>query len=145
MTAASPSKRARLGELLRATPRQYTIYAVVYFLWGLVMNALGQWMQIAAFAYWWQVVTCYVLYLVPVSLTVRRQSRAMQYVFGVLALAPLELGGYAIGSSIAYPDNVLDHIFGPRNFTLAMVMFFGIIPPVGNTLVHWIDRALARA
>jgi hypothetical protein len=127
-------------EMVRATPRQYVLYGGVYLLWGATMDTIGQQMAIAEFRHWWQILTCYLCYLVPISLLVRRKSHFEQYVYGVLALAPLELLGYALGTSIAHEGNVLDAVLGPRNFTLAMCIFFGIIPPVGNSVVRWIDR-----
>ncbi len=129
----------RLLPRLAATQRQYLLYMAVYLVWGLISNSIGKLFAIAAFLHWWQVFTCYVVYLVPVSLLLRHHTRLEQYVYGVLALAPLELVGYSIGSSIAYDGNVIDMILGPRNFTLAMCVFFGIIPPVGNGLVAWIE------
>ena len=32
------------------------------------MNSLGKLLQIAEFASWWQVISCYALYLLPASL-----------------------------------------------------------------------------
>ena len=132
----------RLREALRATARQYILYASVYLVWGSAMDAMGKLLMIAEFRHWWQVLTCYIGYLVPVSLMVRGKSRFEQYVYGVFALAPLELLGYALGTSIAHNGNIADAILGPRNFTLAMCLFFGIIPPIGNELVRWIEDRL---
>jgi hypothetical protein len=50
----------------------------------------------------------------------------------------LEFGGYAMGSSYAYPDNILDQLFGIRNFSLAMSLFFAWYFPLGNALVNWV-------
>jgi hypothetical protein len=130
---------------LRATPRQYLLYVSVFFLWGVCANQLGKLLAIAEFRHWWQVLTCYLGYLVPVSLLLRRKSRFEQYVYGVFALAPLELAGYALGSSIAHDNNVIDQLLGPRNFTLFMSVFFGIIPPVGNAIVKALDEWLPDA
>jgi len=131
-----------LTENLRATRRQVLLYVGLYLLCGLVMNALGKLLQIAAFASWWQVVSCYVLYLVPASLLVRRYGPFQQYLYGLLALAPLELAGYALGTSFAYPHNVLDRIFGERNFVLVMVVFFAWVLPCGNWAVARLERRL---
>lgn len=130
---------AQLRELLRATRRQYMLYVAVYIVWGSTMDTIGKLLVIAEFRHWWQILTCYVGYLVPVSLMLRNKSMLEQYVYGVVALAPLELLGYALGTSIAHDGNVLDAVLGPRNLTLAMCIFFGIIPPVGNGLVRWIE------
>lgn len=131
-----------LGRALAARPRQYALYAGLYLGAGLVMNAIGKWLQIAEFLHWWQVITCYVLYLVPASLLVRRHSLFDQYLRGLLTLAPLELLGYAFGTSRAYDDNVIDQVFGARNFTLAMVVFFAATLPAGNAAVRWLEARL---
>lgn len=143
--SAGGSMIARLVDGLRATPRQWLIYVVFYQAWGLVSNGIGQSMELARFAHVWQTFTCYVLYLVPASLLVRKKSLAEQYVYGLLILAPLELAGYALGTSIAYDDNLFDRILGPRNLSLAMTVMFAIIPPIGNTVVAFLDRTLPGA
>ncbi len=125
--------------------RLLVLYAVVYLLAGLTMNSIGKLFRIAEFVSWLQVVSCYVLYLVPCSLLVRRRPFFDQYLFGLLALAPLELAGYALGTSRAFDGNVLDRVLGPRNFTLAMVVFFGWILPFGNRAVVWLDDRLFGA
>jgi hypothetical protein len=131
-----------LRQNLAATRRQYLLYAVLYLLCGLCMNGMGKLLRIAEFASWWQVISCYVLYLAPASLLVRRQGLAQQYLYGLLTLAPLELSGYALGTSRAYPGNLVDHFLGERNFTLAMVVFFAWILPLGNRAVAGLERYL---
>ncbi len=133
-----------LRQNLRATRRQYQIYIVLYLLWGFAMNSVGKLLRIAEFATWWQVFTCYGLYLIPASLLVRRYPVFQQYLYGLLTLAPLEILGYALGTSHAYPGNVLDRVLGERNFTLAMVVFFGWILPLGNLAVARLERVLWR-
>lgn len=137
-TTATPSWSIHF----HATPRQYILYVLVFLTWGLISNSIGKALHIAEFGHWWQVATCYVGYLVPVSLVLRRKSLFEQYVYGVFALAPLELVGYSIGTSIAHDNNLFDLVLGPRNFTLAMSVFFGIIPPVGNSIVKILDEKL---
>lgn len=106
------------------------------------MNGLGKALRIAEFVSWWQVVSCYVLYLVPASLLVRRHGLFQQYLYGLVTLAPLELAGYALGTSRAFPGNLVDRFLGERNFTLAMVVFFACFLPVGNRTVGWLERHL---
>lgn len=127
---------------LRISPRLFAVYATFYLVWGLVMNSIGHTAQIAWFAHWWQVFTCYVVYLVPMSLLVRDKNWIDQYAYGVVILAPLEIVGYRIGSSIAADNNILDMILGERNFTLAMSVFFGIIPPIGNFVASSLYRKI---
>jgi hypothetical protein len=109
------------------------------------MNWLGEQARIAEFRYWWQVLTCYGLYLVPWSLWVRGRSVFEQYLYGLLALGILEILGYAIGSSIAHEGNILDQILGPRNFALAMTLWFAIYLPAGNYAVRVIESRLFTA
>ncbi|HNF44817.1 MAG TPA: hypothetical protein PLT49_14130, partial [Ferruginibacter sp.] len=59
-------------------------YAVVYFAWGVGMNYFGQYMQIARFTYWWQIITCYILYMVPISLLLRNLPFHAQYAYGLV-------------------------------------------------------------
>src|SRR5688572_24539305 len=91
----------RIRNALQASPRQYVIYVLVYAAMGFTMNQIGKWGQIAYFAHDWQVLTCYVLYLVPISLLTRGLPTFRQYAYGVVALVPLEILGYALGTSIA--------------------------------------------
>jgi len=111
------------------------IYCVIYFSWGLAMNAFGQWAEIAKFTYWWQVITCYILYMVPISIFLRGFKWYEQYAYGLVAMGALEFLGYALETSYAYPNNLLDQLFNPQNFALGMAMFFGAYFPLGNALV----------
>ncbi len=134
--------QSNLIQNLPATKRQYKIYVILYLVMGLTMNKIGRYFEIASFLSWFQVVTCYVFYLVPASLLVRRYSPFQQYLYGLLTLAPLELLGYSLGTSYAYPNNIIDKILGERNFTLAMVVFFGVILPLGNKAVSTLEHFL---
>ncbi len=116
--------------------RLLLIYCIVYLVWGLGMNWFGTQVEIAKFTYWWQVVTCYILYLVPVSLLLRNLPFHTQYAYGLIATGLLEFGGYAMKTSYAYPDNALDQLFGERTFALGMALFFALYFPVGNWAVQ---------
>lgn len=131
-----------LRERLRVTRRAAILYVALYLPLGFAMNALGEALEIAEFAHEWQVLTCYLGYLVPVSLWLRARSAADQYAWGMVALAPLELLGHALGTSLAHDGNVLDRIFGERNFVLLMVIAFGSLPLLGNRAVAALDRRL---
>ncbi len=111
------------------------IYVIVYFLWGLGMNRFGAEMEIARFTYWWQVITCYVLYMVPVSILLKKYSFFDQYAYGLVAMGILEFLGYWLQTSYVYPNNILDHLFSPQNFSLGMALFFALYFPAGNWLV----------
>ncbi|WP_431121136.1 hypothetical protein [Flagellimonas flava] len=119
-------------------------YCVVYFTWGMGMDWFGEQVQIAKFTYWWQVITCYILYMVPISLILRGLPFHMQYAYGLVAMGLLEFSGYALQTSYAYPDNILDQLFNIRNFSLGMALFFALYFPLGNWLVGKIYHALYR-
>ena len=118
------------------------IYLVIYFTWGMGMHYFGTYMELARFTYWWQVITCYLLYMVPVSLILRGLPFHTQYAYGLVAIGFVEFGGYAIRSSYAYPNNLLDRLFSPQNFSLGMALFFALYFPVGNWGVGKIYKAL---
>lgn len=129
---------------VKVDKRLLLVYATVYFLWGMGMNWVGQQMEIAKFTYWWQVITCYLLYMVPISLVLRGLPFHVQYAYGLIAMALLEFGGYALGTSYAYPNNILDQLFNIRNFSLAMAVFFALYFPLGNWAVQKIYTLLFK-
>lgn len=124
-----------VNKLIQIERKRLLIYIVVYFGWGYAMNIVGTEFEIAKFTYWWQIISCYILYMVPVSIMLRGYSFFTQYAYGVVAMGVLEFGGYAFETSYAFPNNLLDQFFGIRNFALAMTLFFGVYFPVGNALV----------
>lgn len=120
---------------LKVDLRLVLIYVVVYFLWGMMMNWIGEELRIAKFTYWWQVITVYVIYMVPISLLLRGLPVHSQYAYGLIAMGLLEFSGYALQSSYAYPENLIDIFFTERNFALAMALFFAWYFPLGNWAV----------
>ena len=125
---------------LTVDKRLILVYCIIYFTWGTLMNWFGQEMQIAKFTYWWQVITCYILYMVPISLLLRGLPFHAQYAYGLVAMCLLEFGGYALETSYAYPNNLLDQFFNIRNFSLGMALFFALYFPIGNWAVGKIYR-----
>ena len=121
---------------LSVDSRLLIIYVVVYFFWGLGMNYIGAKTEIARFAQWWQVITVYLIYMIPISLLLRGLPFHQQYAYGLVAMGLLEFSGYALESSIAYPHNILDRLFNIRNFSLAMALFFALYFPLGNWAVN---------
>ncbi len=119
-------------------------YAVLYFTWGMLMDNFGAKAEIAKFTYWWQVITVYLMYMIPISLLLRGLPFHAQYAYGLVAMALLEFGGYALQTSYAYPDNMLDKLFNIRNFSLGMALFFALYFPVGNLLVGKIHTAIFK-
>ena len=120
---------------LSVDSRLILLYCAVYFLWGLGMNQFGIAMEIAKFENWWQVITCYILYMVPISLLLRKLPFHAQYAYGLVAMGFLEFGGYYFETSYAYPDNLVEQLFGIRNFALGMALFFALYFPLGNWAV----------
>ncbi len=120
---------------LKVDKKLILIYVAIYFSWGMLMDNFGAKVEIAKFTYWWQVITVYLIYMIPISLLLRGLPFHAQYAYGLVAMAFLEFGGYALQTSYAYPDNMLDQLFNIRNFSLGMALFFALYFPVGNLLV----------
>ncbi len=120
---------------LKVDKRLILTYAVIYFVWGILMDNFGARVEIAKFTYWWQVITVYLIYMIPISLLLKDLPFHAQYAYGLVAMALLEFGGYALQTSYAYPDNLLDQLFNIRNFSLGMALFFALYFPLGNLLV----------
>ena len=118
------------------------LYVIIYFLWGLGMNFFGQYAEIAKFTHWWQIITCYILYMVPVSVLLRDYSFFNQYCYGLLAMGLLEFAGYALETSYVYPDNILVQYFGEYTFALIMTLFFALYFPLGNKLIDFLHKHL---
>ena len=127
-------------EKLRVDWRLVFLYVIVYASWGFMMDKFGTLTEIARFTYWWQVITVYIVYMVPISLLLRGLPFYQQYAYGLVAMSLLEFGGYALETSFAYPDNVLDQVFNIRNFSLGMALFFALYFPAGNWLVNALYR-----
>ena len=132
MPGTAPDWKTWLRSRFEVDRRLLLTYLLVYFLWGLGMNELGKRLEIAQFTYWWQVISVYLVYMVPISLLLRGLPFHMQYAYGLIAMGLLEFGGYLWGTSYAYPNNILDQLFGIRNFSLAMSLFFAAYFPLGN-------------
>ncbi len=111
-------------------------YVLVYGLWGILMDQFGTYVEIAKFTHWWQVITVYLLYMIPLSLLLRGLPFYQQYAYGLVFMSLLEFSGYALQTSYAYPDNLLEQLFGIRNFSLGMALFFAFYFPGGNWLVN---------
>lgn len=128
------------GHVLRidASPATTALYATVLLATGFFMNTFGIVSRIARFGRWWQVLTCYGLYITPLALLIRHEPLFDQYLWGLLFIGVLELAGYSLGTSVYYPDNVLFKIFSERNFSLVMTLFFaGLFPAVNKALARW--------
>lgn len=128
---------------LKQAPKSLVLtYIVIYFVWGLGMDRFGTEMEIAKFTYWWQVITCYILYMVPISIMLKEYSFFEQYAYGLVAMGILEFLGYWLQTSYVYPDNILDKMFNPQNFSLGMALFFALYFPAGNWLVKKIHNLI---
>ena len=67
--------RIDLKEFLTYARRKLTVkksllmlYIIVYASWGAMMDRFGTVVEIARFSYWWQIITVYILYMIPISL-----------------------------------------------------------------------------
>lgn len=129
---------------LKVDKRLIIIYCIVYLAWGTLMNWFGTEVEIAKFNYWWQVFSCYLLYMVPISLLLRNLPFHTQYAYGLVAMGILEFGGYALQTSFAYPNNIIDQLFGERVFALGMALFFALYFPIGNWGVQKIYERIFR-
>ena len=114
----------------------YIVYFIVYIAWGFAMNYFGTWAEIAKFNNWWQVFSCYGLYMIPISVLLKGKPFIEQYAYGLVAMGLLEFSGYYFETSYAYPNNIIEQTFGIRNFALAMALFFALYFPVGNIVVE---------
>ena len=144
----------RLFNELKSTPRHLLIsYLLVYLSAGFVMNEVGKLMGIAKFTYWWQVLTCYGLYMIPIGLLVRKMPFHMQYLWGLFSMCILEFLGYALGTSIALNitqngnqiinnGNLLASIVDIKNFSLGMAIFFGLYYPALNKVALFVNASL---
>lgn len=126
----------KLGTRLSQTPLNlFLIYIAIYIPFGFAMNAFGTFAEIAKFTHWWQVLTCYGLYMIPISILLKPYSFFTQYAYGLVAMCVLEFLGYALQTSYVYPDNIVETLFQPENFALGMALFFAFYFPLGNALV----------
>ena len=136
---------SELIQRLKSTePKRWLVYIILYFIVGMIMNEFGAYVKIAKFTYWWQVISCYILYMVPISIVLRPYSFFSQYAYGLVAMGVLEFGGYALGTSYIYPDNILEQWFGPHVFALGMTLFFGLYFPAGNWAVDKIYSGIFK-
>ena len=136
--------RAILVERLRASRSELAVLAVVFLAIGTGMNAFGKWAQIARFRHDWQIATCYLGYVLPMALWIRGLSLPLQYCVCLTLFVPLEVGGYALGSSVAFDGNAFE-FFGMRSFTAVMCAAVALIPPIGLRVAEAIRTRAIRA
>ena len=129
---------------LNVDKRLIFIYVIIYFAWGMGMDKFGAIIEIAKFTYWWQVITVYIGYMIPISLLLRKLPFHAQYAYGLVTMGLLEFGGYAVESSYAYPDNLVDQFFNVRNFSLGMALFFALYYPAGNWITGKVYKLLFK-
>jgi hypothetical protein len=118
------------------------LYFVVYVGAGGALQLAAPYLKVAAFLHNWQVLSLYGLFLVPLSILLRGRSWHSQYAYSVVAIAPVDIVGFAIGTSVAYPGNFIERVVGPRSFTLTFVVIAGWIPVAGNIVVSWFEGLL---
>ena len=120
--------------------RRLLVTAIVLLALGVVMNGLGHLLAIAWFKHWWQIVPTYLGYVLPMALLLHKAPLGAAWRTAILAFIPLELFGYAVGSSVVADDNVIAAVLGPHNFTLAMVLLVSPTPLVGNRIADAIIK-----
>jgi hypothetical protein len=140
--SVSPDPAGTWTHLLGPVRERPWLHVVVFVGLGAAMNALGHAFAIAWFRHWWQVVPCYLGYVLPLALVCRAQPWPARWRTAVLAFIPLELCGYALGTSVIADGNVIAMLLGPHNFTLAMVLLVSPTPLVANALVDGLGRLL---
>lgn len=126
-----------LWHRFRASRSELVVLALLFLAIGTGMNAFGKWARIAHFRHDWQIATCYLGYVLPMALLIRGLSFPIQYCVCVTLFVPLEVGGYALGSSVAFDDNAFE-CFGIRSFTAVMCAGVALIPPIGLRVGQWI-------
>lgn len=126
----------------KVSVKEVGTYTVLYVIMGAIMNSVGIYFEIVRFEHWWQIITCYAMYMVPISILIKEYSFFNQYCYGLLAIGILELSGYTLQTSYVYPNNFLVKLFTPYNLTLAMTLFFAVYFPLGNMLVKFILKKL---
>jgi hypothetical protein len=124
--------------------RRLWLSALVFVAIGAVMNGAGHLLCIAWFKHWWQVVPCYLGYVLPLALLLRGTTPGAAWRTSILAFIPLELVGYALGTSVVAEGNVIASLLGPHNFTLAMVVLVSPTPLVGNAIIDAVGPRLDR-
>ncbi len=124
--------------------RRLWLSAVVFVALGLAMNGLGHVLGIAWFRHWWQVFPCYLGYVLPLALLLRGTPVGQALRASILAFIPLELVGYALGTSVVGEGNIIAAVVGPHNFTLVMVLLVAPTPLVGNAVVDALTPLVDR-
>ena len=137
---AASAARFDLAAFARPLRERPWTHVLVFLALGFAINALGHALSIAWFRQAWQVIPCYLGYVLPLALVVRGQRGFERWRTAVLAFIPLELVGYALGTSVVADGNVVAAVLGPYNFTLAMVLLVSPTPMVGNALVDVVGR-----
>ena len=125
--------------------QMWITYFVCYLFVGTVLQLSAPYLRIARFANDWQVISLYGMFLVPLSVLLRGRPWHTQYAYALVAIAPIDIAGFALKTSLAYPNNLLDYVVGERNFTLTFVVLASWIPFCGNFVVESINgKLLAR-
>lgn len=129
-----------------AVPRElWLLYLATFLLLGAAAQVSTPYLEIARFARNWQFITLYGGFLVPLALLLRGMPWHQQYAYALMAIAPVEIGAFTLGTSLAYPNNVFDAWVGERNFTLAMVLIAAWIPYVANRVLGVGERLLGAS
>ena len=135
MTSEARGIHGMWQALTDTSARMWILYLTAYLVAGAIAQATADYTRVARFAHDWQVITLYGGWLVPISLAVRKLPWFDQYAYAVVAIAPIDIVGFALRTSLPYADNFFDRTVGLRSFTLAFVLCAGVIPLVGNLVL----------
>ena len=124
----------KIKEKLRIPKTLFFCYIFIFLTTGTIMQHVGTFLKIAKFNNHYQIITCYIFYMLPISIYIRNWKFEEQYIFGLFPMGILELSGYTLETSYAFPNNLFDKIFGIRNFSLVMTLFFAFYFPILNFL-----------
>eukprot|EP01080_Neovahlkampfia_damariscottae_P011072 gene11072-3778_t len=107
---------------------------------GVLMHNVGGWLKIAQFRHWSQVIYNYVGFIAPLAFLVKDFDFFHQYCYSVVSISIIEIYGYATDNSFIYPNNILDKVFGIRNFALLMTVALPIMVPIGNCICRKLNE-----
>jgi hypothetical protein len=129
----------RFGDVPRA---ERLLYVAAFIGTGLALQLTAEYTRVARFATVWQVFSIYGGVLLPLAIMMRGRPWHFQYAYSLAVIAPLDLVGFALGTSRFYPGNPIEQLFGRQSFTLGFVLLAGWMPLVGNILIPRIAARL---
>ena len=115
-------------------------YVSILLVIGFINQTIGTVFHIARFEHWWQIITCYLGFMLPVTIFLKKYPYHLQFIFGIVWMLPLEFMGTLLQSTIVQSNNIFDSIVGPRNFFLLMIVHYATYFPLVNFIVQKLTR-----